>query len=116
MVHEITRVGVVGLGTMGSGIAEVLARTGLSVVGVEVDEAAAARGLGHIEHSTERALAGGKLDEAGRSGLLGRITCTTELTDLAEVDFVIEAVPESVELKAQVFAQLDKIVKPDTVF
>ncbi|HVV09974.1 3-hydroxybutyryl-CoA dehydrogenase [Amycolatopsis sp.] len=116
MAHEITKVGVVGLGTMGSGIAEVLARSGLDVIGVELDAAGIARGRGHVEHSTERALSGGKLDEAGRAGLLGRIAYTTALTDLAEVDLVIEAVPESLELKAEVFGQLDKIVRPEAVF
>ncbi|KAA9162094.1 3-hydroxyacyl-CoA dehydrogenase family protein [Amycolatopsis acidicola] len=116
MTSGITKVGVVGLGTMGSGIAEVLARSGLDVVGVEIDSAGIARGRGHIEHSTARALSGGKLDEAGRAELLGRISYGTALADLAEVDLVIEAVPESLELKAEVFAQLDKIVKPEAVF
>jgi len=116
MTRNIANVGVVGLGTMGSGIAEVLARSGLRVVGVELDAAGVARGRGHIEKSTERALSGGKLDAAARDELLGRITYTTALSDLADVDFVIEAVPESLELKAEVFAQLDKIVKPEAVF
>ena len=116
MARDIASVGVVGLGTMGSGIAEVLARSGVRVVGVEIDAAGVARGRGHIEHSTERALSGGKLDESGRADLLSRISYTAALSDLAEVDFVIEAVPESLELKAEVFAQLDKIVKPDAVF
>jgi 3-hydroxybutyryl-CoA dehydrogenase len=112
----ITRVGVVGLGTMGSGIAEVLARCGLDVVGVEIDDAGMARGRGHIEHSTDRAVAGGKLDPGSRAALLGRIAYTTTLADLADVDFVIEAVPENLDLKAGVFAELDKIVRPEAVF
>ncbi|WAL64442.1 3-hydroxybutyryl-CoA dehydrogenase [Amycolatopsis cynarae] len=116
MTREIATVGVVGLGTMGSGIAEVLARSGLDVIGVEVDGAGIARARGHLERSTERALAGGKLDSPGREALLGRIRYTTELTDLAPVDFVIEAVPESLELKAQIFNDLDKIVDPEVVF
>ncbi|NKQ54860.1 NAD(P)-binding domain-containing protein [Amycolatopsis sp. K13G38] len=116
MTRGIVSVGVVGLGTMGSGIAEVLARSGLRVVGVELDAAGVARGREHLERSTERALSGGKLDAEGRAELLGRVTYTTALSDLAEVDLVIEAVPESLELKAEVFAQLDKIVKPEAVF
>ncbi|WP_026360882.1 3-hydroxyacyl-CoA dehydrogenase family protein [Amycolatopsis nigrescens] len=116
MAREIASVGVVGLGTMGAGIAEVLARSGLSVIGVEVGDDGVARGRGHLEHSTGRALSKGKLDEAGRAELLGRVSYSTSLHDLAEVDLVIEAIPESLELKAEVFAQLDKITGPDTVF
>ncbi|MFB9682723.1 3-hydroxyacyl-CoA dehydrogenase family protein [Amycolatopsis plumensis] len=116
MARDISTVGVVGLGTMGAGIAEVLARSGLDVVTVELDEAGVARGRGHLEHSTERALSGGKLDTAGRTALLDRITYSTSLSDLSEVDLVIEAIPESLELKAEVFAELDKITRPEVVF
>ncbi|MEV4145051.1 3-hydroxybutyryl-CoA dehydrogenase [Amycolatopsis sp. NPDC049691] len=116
MARDISTVGVVGLGTMGAGIAEVLARSGLDVVTVELDEAGVARGRGHIEHSTERALSGGKLDAAGREALLGRIRYGTSLSDLSEVDLVVEAIPESLGLKADVFAELDKITRPEVVF
>ncbi|MFC0433180.1 3-hydroxyacyl-CoA dehydrogenase family protein [Kutzneria buriramensis] len=115
MTREITTVGIVGLGTMGAGIAEVCARNGLRVVAVEVDEAAIAKGRGHIEHSTARAVSGGKLDEAGRAELLERISCATSLSALAEADLVIEAVPENLALKAEIFAELDKIVRPDVI-
>ncbi|GAA3856183.1 3-hydroxyacyl-CoA dehydrogenase family protein [Amycolatopsis tucumanensis] len=115
MARTIETAGVVGLGTMGSGIAEVLARSGIRVIGVEVDAAAVERARGHVEQSTARALTGGKLDEDDRAALLARITYTTSLTDLADADLVIEAVPESLGLKAEVFAQLDKIVGPDVV-
>ncbi|MEV6874347.1 3-hydroxybutyryl-CoA dehydrogenase [Amycolatopsis sp. NPDC051128] len=116
MARDISTVGVVGLGTMGAGIAEVLARSGLDVVTVELDEAGVARGRGHLRHSTERALSGGKLDPSGRDALLGRIRYSTSLSDLSEVDLVIEAIPESLELKADVFAELDKITRPEVVF
>ncbi|MGW5722753.1 3-hydroxyacyl-CoA dehydrogenase family protein [Amycolatopsis sp. NPDC003865] len=116
MARDISTVGVVGLGTMGAGIAEVLARSGLDVVTVELDEAGVARGRGHLEHSTERALSGGKLDAAGREALLGRIRYGTSLSDLSEVDLVVEAIPESLGLKADVFAELDKITRPEVVF
>jgi 3-hydroxybutyryl-CoA dehydrogenase len=116
MARDISTVGVVGLGTMGAGIAEVLARSGLDVVTVELDETGVARGRGHIEHSTERALSGGKLDPAGREALLGRIRYSTTLSDLSEVDFVVEAIPESLELKADVLTELDKITRPEVVF
>ncbi|MCR6481852.1 3-hydroxybutyryl-CoA dehydrogenase [Amycolatopsis sp. OK19-0408] len=116
MARDISTVGVVGLGTMGAGIAEVLARSGLDVVTVELDEAGVARGRGHLEHSTERALAGGKLDAPGRDALLGRIRYGTSLSDLSDVDLVIEAIPESLGLKADVFTELDKITRPEVVF
>jgi 3-hydroxybutyryl-CoA dehydrogenase len=115
VTREIATIGVVGLGTMGAGIAEVCARSGLRVVAVEVDDAAIAKGRGHIEHSTARAVSGGKLDEAGRASLLERISCSTSLSSLAEVDLVIEAVPENLALKAEIFAALDKIVRPEVI-
>jgi 3-hydroxybutyryl-CoA dehydrogenase len=116
MARDISTVGVIGLGTMGAGITEVLARSGLDVVTVELDEAGVARGRGHLEHSTERALSGGKLDAPGREALLGRIRYGTSLSDLSEVDLVIEAIPESLALKADVFAEVDKITRPEVVF
>ena len=115
MAREIHSVGVVGLGTMGAGIAEVVARTGVTVVGVEVDDAAIARAREHLEHSTERAVAGGKLDAGERAALLARITFTTDLTDLADVDLVMEAIPESLELKASVFTELEQVCRPDVI-
>ncbi len=112
---QIKTVGVVGMGTMGAGIAEVLARTGLEVMAVEVDEHGVARGRGHLEHSTGRALERGKLDEAGRRELLGRISFTTKLAELADVGLVIEAVPERLDLKSRIFTELDGIVHSDVV-
>ncbi|MFE9745432.1 3-hydroxyacyl-CoA dehydrogenase family protein [Saccharothrix saharensis] len=116
MTRQFNTVGIVGLGTMGAGIAEVLARTGITVVAVDVDEAGLARGRGHLDHSTDRAVAGGKLSTAERDATLGRISYATSLDALAGVDLVVEAVPERIELKAAVFAELDRICGPDTVF
>jgi 3-hydroxybutyryl-CoA dehydrogenase len=115
MAREFGCVGVVGLGTMGAGIAEVVARTGIRVIGVELDEDGIARAREHLEHSTERARAGGKLDEAARAALLDRVTFTTKLTDLADADLVVEAIPESLELKARVFTELEEICRPDVI-
>ncbi|TFV63260.1 3-hydroxyacyl-CoA dehydrogenase family protein [Geodermatophilus sp. DF01-2] len=115
MARELTEVGVVGLGTMGAGIAEVLARAGLSVTAVDVDEAAVARGRGHIEQSTERALRRGKLDAAERDAILDRIRFGTSLDELAQAELVVEAVPERMELKREIFAALDKLCPPDTI-
>jgi 3-hydroxybutyryl-CoA dehydrogenase len=115
VTREFFKIGVVGLGTMGAGIAEVLARNGLSVVTVDRDEASLARGRGHLEHSTGRAVARGKLAESDQAELLARISYDTELKALADVDLVIEAVPEHLDLKKSIFATLDGIVGPDTI-
>ncbi|MFC6093354.1 3-hydroxyacyl-CoA dehydrogenase family protein [Saccharothrix lopnurensis] len=116
MTRQFSTVGVVGLGTMGAGIAEVLARTGVTVVAVDVDDAGLARGRDHLEHSTDRAVARGKLTAAERDDLLSRISYDTSLTALAGADLVVEAVPERMGLKAAVFTELDRICRPDAVF
>src|SRR3954469_1969430 len=84
-------IGVIGLGTMGAGIAEVFARNGFSVVGVEQNDEGGAAGRQHLEHSTARAVKRGKLSEQEQAELLGRITLTTTMKDLHEADFVVEA-------------------------
>ena len=115
MAREFRTVGVVGLGTMGAGIVEVFARNGLDVIAAEVDTAAVERGRNHLETSTARAVERGKLTAEAAAELLGRITTTTSLSDLADADLVIEAVPESLELKAEVFAELDKVCRPEVI-
>lgn len=105
----IARVGVIGLGTMGAGIAEVIARHGYSVVAIESTTAALEHGRTMIENSTQRAVTRGKLSEEERSGLIGRITFTTDYPALSDVDLVIEAVSESLDLKKAIFAQVDAI-------
>ncbi|MFR9800737.1 3-hydroxyacyl-CoA dehydrogenase family protein [Pseudonocardia sp. RS010] len=115
MAREFRTVGVVGLGTMGAGIVEVFARNGLDVIAAEVDAAAVERGKAHLETSTRRAIERGKLTEEQAAELLGRITTTTSLADLAPCDLVVEAVPESLELKASVFGEVDKHVGPETI-
>ncbi|NEM05217.1 3-hydroxybutyryl-CoA dehydrogenase [Geodermatophilus normandii] len=115
MARELTEVGVVGLGTMGAGIAEVLARAGLSVTAVEISDEALERGRGHVVQSTDKAVSRGKLDAADRDSILGRIRFSTSLEDLSSAELVIEAVPERMELKTELFAKLDKICPPDTI-
>jgi 3-hydroxybutyryl-CoA dehydrogenase len=115
MAREFQQVGVVGLGTMGAGIAEVLARNGLAVVAVEADEAGVERGRGHMENSTGRAVAGGKLSADDQKTLLDLVTYSTDLNALADVDLVVEAVPEHLTLKTSIFTQLDKICKPEAI-
>ena len=115
MARELNTVGVVGLGTMGAGLVEVFARNGLDVVAVEADAEALERGRGHLAHSTGRAVARGKLTEAEQEQLLGRITFGTELEALAGCDLVVEAVPEHLDLKREIFGKLDSIVRPDAI-
>ncbi len=115
MARELTEVGVVGLGTMGAGIAEVFARAGLSVTAVEVDEGALDRGRAHVDRSTGRAVSRGRLDPAERDAVVGRIRFSTSLEDLAAAELVIEAVPERMELKTALFTRLDEICPPDTI-
>ena len=115
MAREFKNVGVIGLGTMGAGIAEVFAREGLSVVAIEADDAAVARGRSHVENSTGRAVARGKLSAEDQQALLDRISFGSSLDALAEVDLVVEAVPEGLDLKRQIFGDLDRICKPDAI-
>ena len=115
MARDFQQIGVIGLGTMGAGIAEVIARTGLFVVAIEIDDATIASGRGHLENSTGRAVARGKLSEDEQKALLDRVSYSTDLNALADVDLVVEAVPEHLELKRQIFTQLDKICKPEAI-
>jgi len=115
MPREFTTVGVVGLGTMGAGIAEVMARNGIKVIGVEVDDAGLARGRGHLQASVARAVKRGKLTDAEAAELQDRVTFSTALDDLAAAELVVEAVPEDLELKRSVFQRLDAICPPQTV-
>jgi 3-hydroxybutyryl-CoA dehydrogenase len=114
-MHPFPTVAVVGLGTMGTGIAEIVARSGRRVIGVEIDSSAAARALLRIEAATAHAVARGKLTEEERTELLSRITVTERLAEAAAADLVIEEVPEQLELKQEVFAELDRICPPETV-
>ncbi|MGH6656513.1 MAG: 3-hydroxyacyl-CoA dehydrogenase family protein [Actinocrinis sp.] len=116
MGREIATVGVVGLGTMGAGIAEVMARNGLRVYAVEIDPAALNRGRAHVAHSTRRAVAKGKLSADDAAALIERITYTVDLAALAEADLVIEAIPERLELKRSLFRQLDGICSASAIF
>ncbi|MFC9691827.1 3-hydroxyacyl-CoA dehydrogenase family protein [Kribbella sp. NPDC056951] len=115
MARELKVVGVVGLGTMGAGIAEVFARNGLTVVGVERDDEAVERGRAHIQHSTDRAVKRGKLSVEDQQALFDRVTFATSLEALADCDLVIEAVIERLELKREIFSALDKVVRDDAI-
>jgi 3-hydroxybutyryl-CoA dehydrogenase len=112
---EFKQVGVIGVGVMGSGIVEVFARSGLTVIGVEVDEAAVARARGMLDASTARAVEGGKLTAEDRTALLGRVSLGHDPAALAELDLIVEAVTEDLDVKRAVFAQLDAIARPDAI-
>lgn len=107
---SIERVGVVGAGQMGSGIAEVSAKSGANVVVYEPSEELVEAGRKRITGSLERAASKGKLSEADRDATLARLSYTTNLSDLADRQLVIEAVVEDEAVKGKIFAQLDEII------
>jgi 3-hydroxybutyryl-CoA dehydrogenase len=113
--RDFASVGVIGLGTMGAGIVEVVARTGLDVVAVEVDQAGTARGREALEHSTARAVERGKLTPDESAALHARVRYATSLDAVAGCGLVVEAVPEHLDLKQDIFAALDRIVGPEAV-
>jgi 3-hydroxybutyryl-CoA dehydrogenase len=111
----IRRVGVVGCGLMGSGIAEVAARCGYDVVVREVTSALLERGLGRIDASMKRAVDRGKLEPSARDAARHHIRGTTSLTDLGSCDLVIEAVVEKLDAKTAVLRELDGLLRPDVI-
>ncbi|MGH3323732.1 MAG: 3-hydroxyacyl-CoA dehydrogenase family protein, partial [Streptomyces sp.] len=108
-------IAVVGLGTMGTGIADVLARAGREVIGIDISDTAARQATAAFEASTARAVARERMTEAERRDTLARFRTFTDLRAAAEADLVIEVVPEDYDTKCQVFAALDTVVKPDTI-
>ena len=113
--EDVSKVGVVGAGIMGSGIVEVCARAGMEVTFVEATDDLVARGRGAIERSTARAVEKGKLDSEGRDALLGRVRGATSLDEVAGSDLVIEAVVEDLGIKQDVFRRLDGLTRPEVV-
>lgn len=112
---EIKKVGVVGCGQMGSGIAETCARAGYQVVVSEANEDLLKKGLGRIQASLAKAVERGKLSAADRDAAWGRIQGTTRLEDFAECDLVIEVVIENLQEKKKIFSALDKICSPQAI-
>lgn len=112
---ELQTVGVVGCGLMGSGIVEVCVRSGLSVVVREVSQPALHGGLGRLRTSLDKGLERGKLTADEHAAALDRVRGTTELADLADCDWVIEAAVEDLAIKQATFRELDGFVGPDTV-
>lgn len=110
-MSEIQRVGVVGAGLMGSGIAEVCARAGLDVIVREVSADAAEAGQQRVTKSLERGVGSGKLTEEERDRALARLSFTTDLGEMADRQLVVEAVIEDEQAKVDVFRELDKVVE-----
>lgn len=115
MDTPLNTVAVIGLGTMGTGIAEVLARAGREVIGIDISEAAGAQAVAAIESSTARAVRREHLTEDERRDALARVRVFTDLQAASEADLVIEVAPESYEIKQQLIRELDGVVRPETI-
>jgi len=113
---DIKRVGVLGCGLMGSGIAQVAAQAGYETIVREVEQKFLDKGIGGIEKSLGKFVEKGKMAAPDRDACLGRLKGTVKLENLADCDIVIEAIIENAELKKETYAALDKIVKKDALF
>jgi len=111
----MNRIAVIGAGTMGSGIAQVFAASGIEVLLSDINDAAVQRGLGTVSKSLDRLLARQKITEGNRRDVLARIRTSTKLDDVAGCDLVVEAATENVDLKLKIFADLDRIAKPAAI-
>jgi 3-hydroxybutyryl-CoA dehydrogenase len=116
MAQQIEKVGVLGAGLMGHGIAQVAAQSGYEVVLREVDDAMLAKGIGKIEKQLARAVEKGKSSQQDADAIRGRIHGTTDYKDLAGCDLVIEAITENLALKLEMWKEIDQIVKAEAVF
>src|SRR5262245_28964465 len=112
---DIKRIGVIGAGTMGNGIAQVFAQAGYEVKLCDTAPAAIEKARGTIEKSLARFVEKGKLTAADRDAALGRLKAFSSLDNLADADYVVEAVAENVDVKTGVFTRLDAITRPDVI-
>jgi 3-hydroxybutyryl-CoA dehydrogenase len=108
-------IGIIGAGTMGSGIAQVCAGAGLKVVMLDISDAAVARGVSSISAGLERLVKKDKLKAADSAALQARIRGTTQYSELATVDLVIEAATENLEMKRKIMKQVDEIMSPSAI-
>lgn len=113
--HNVTKVGVVGTGTMASGIVQVFAQAGYDVVYVGRSQDKLDGVLGYITKNLDRAIERGKLDEDAKSSVLGRLTGSTEREALADADVIVEAIAEDMDIKKELFTDLDRIAKPGAI-
>lgn len=114
-MDSIKTVGVLGSGTMGNGIAHVFARSGYKVILRDVEKRFLDRGLETIAKNLDREVKKGKLAEADKPAVLARIDATTDVSKLAAADFVVEAVPEQLELKVRVLKEADGVLRPGVI-
>jgi 3-hydroxybutyryl-CoA dehydrogenase len=114
-VEDIRTVAVLGAGTMGNGIAHVFARAGYAVILRDVDERLLDRAAATISSNVDREIKKGKVADAEKPQILGRIKPVTDLTGIAAADFVVEAVPERLELKQAVLAEASTVLRPDAI-
>ncbi len=111
----VSTIGVIGAGTMGSGIAQVSATAGLNAILVDVSEAAVDKGVATVTRNLDRLVAKGKLSAAEKGAAVGRITRSIAYDALRPADIVIEAAPENLELKVKILKQIDPLVRPDAI-
>ncbi|MFZ5584446.1 MAG: 3-hydroxyacyl-CoA dehydrogenase family protein [Thermodesulfobacteriota bacterium] len=114
-MSEIKTIGVVGAGTMGNGIAQLAAQMGANVIMRDIKDDFVQRGIKAIDKFLQKGVERGKVTAEQKSAVLGRIIGTTDMGELAKADFIIEAVIEDLDLKKQVFAQLDEVCRPDVI-
>jgi 3-hydroxybutyryl-CoA dehydrogenase len=112
---EIQRVGVVGAGTMGNGIAHVFARSGYNVVLCDVEQRFLDGALQTVTKNLEREVSKNKITAAAKAGALGRIRAVTDRSQLSDCDFIIEAATEKFEIKSEIFRDLDRLTRPEII-
>ena len=112
---EIKKVGVLGAGAMGNGIAQLAAQIGCEVVMRDIEDAFVERGMKSIDRFLSKSVEKGKLEAKEKDTIMGRIKGTTDMADLKDVDFLVEAVLEDLDLKKKVFKELDELCRPEVV-
>ncbi len=115
MQENTTTFGVIGAGQMGAGIAQIAAASGMKVILHDISSDFVERGLATIAKNLQRSVDKGKLGEEEKRAIIGRITASTDLVNMASVDFVVEAASENEEIKFKIFTQLDEICPPHTI-
>ncbi|MGA2419231.1 MAG: 3-hydroxybutyryl-CoA dehydrogenase [Candidatus Acidiferrum sp.] len=114
-IDQIKTIAVLGAGTMGNGIAHVFARAGYPVILRDLEQRFLERGLETVAKNLDREIKKGKLPEAERAGVLARISLVTDMAAVAAADFVVEAVPEKIEIKRSVLTEADSVLAPNAI-